>query len=343
MAFDYAPKIRALLAMAEDESLSDEARANYRAKAAELMKSYRIAEEEAIAADPGSVTPISLDIVLLTAGRGHGDLNSFYTQIMCEIADHTGVRVHFSWSSDWSRMATVVGYEGDVRYTEFLWTAAYLMFSTRIDPIWDSTRTPEENIFLLRNAGIERRVIADKAWGNGNEAAARSRVQRIYLREAARRGEDARAAGLGFDTRMYREAYAQSFIDTLGRRLRIARDAANSVGGGVVLHGRADRVREAFYDLFPQYRPTGAVSTYVDPRANCEGCKKAKSGYCGDHKYLKPRKWSQADEMAYQRRINSPSARAGRTSGRDAATGVNLTRGHTTAQRLDASGRAIEG
>jgi hypothetical protein len=230
--------------------------------------------------------------------------------------------------------ATVVGYEGDIRYTEFLWTAAHLMFATRIDPVWDESRTPEENIFFLRNAGIERRVIADKAWGNGNQASARSRVQRIYIREATRRGEDPRATGLGFDTATYRQAYADSFTATLARRLRIARDAANSVGGGLVLHGRSERVDEAFYGVFPAMRPsTEPAKPYVCPD-------------CTDNKVCKrckPRAWTKADEAAYQRRTNSTSARAGASSGQAAADGVVITRGHTTASRLDASGRAIEG
>jgi hypothetical protein len=334
MAFDYASKIAALLAHAEDPATPDEARQTYRDKAAQLMKDYQIAEEEAIAVDPTSATPISRDIVIQSANVGQGDLSHWYAEVFRQICRHTGVRYHTHYDEDWSVVATVVGYEGDVRYTEYLWTAAYLMFCTRIDPVWDSSRTEAENIFLLRNSGVERRRIADMAWGNGTDAAARSKVQRIYVREAARRGEDARAAGLGFHTDTYRAGYADAFTTTLRRRLQMARDAADSVGGGLVLAGRADRVNEAFYVRFPSERPPAdPAGPYV-----CADCTDTKP--CKIHK---PRKWTARDEADFQRRTNSASARAGQASGQRAAEGVDVQRGHTKAQRIDASGVAIEG
>jgi hypothetical protein len=335
MAFDYATKIQALLAHAENESNPDHVREMFRTKAEELMKAYRIAEEELLATDETGTAPISHVIVI---ARDYGNMSHWAQSVFSSIALHTGVR-HFTNYQDHPSgrgehlVATVVGYEGDVRYTEFLWTAAYLMFSTRIDPTWSAERTEAENIFLLRNAGIERRKIADAAWGNGREAAARSKVQRIYLREAAARGEEARAVGLSHSTEMYRQAYARAFVNTLRTRLRVARDAANSTGGSLVLHGRQERVDEAFYTLFPRLRPsTEPAVPYVCP--DCTDVKK-----CKIHK---ERKWTLADEARWQRRYNSPSARAGETSGQVAADGVTIARGHTTASRLDASGRAIE-
>ena len=146
---------------------------------------------------------------------------------------------------------------GDLRYFELLWTSAYLMFSTRIDPHWDDTLTEAENIHRMRRAGHTRKEIADRAWGNsaGDVAANRSKVQRIYVAQAKAAGEDPAAAGLGFQAKDYRRAYADAFLNHLTRRLREARDAANAVGGVVVLAGRAERVQEAFYTLVPEARP----------------------------------------------------------------------------------------
>lgn len=342
--FDYASKIQGLLANAEDEGLTDGTRANYRAKAEELMVKYRVAEEELLATDEGAASPIKHEIVV--CHRIDSPMRTWYTSVFSSIARHTGVRYLSRYTEvpgfdgPTSRIvATVVGYEGDVRYTEFLWTAALLMFSTRIDPTWSPDRSESENIFLLRNAGIERRKIADMAWGNGTEAAARSKVQRIYIKEAARRGEEARATGLSHNTSVYRTAYARSFRDTLEYRLRDARDAADSVGGGLVLHGRADRVDEAFYVAFPHLRPSDTPTTF-DEAAPCAKCAKAKSGHCRDHR---PLGWTKADEARWQRMNTSTSALSGATSGRAAAEGVAIVRGHDRAQRLDASGRAIEG
>lgn len=345
MGFNYAAKIQALLAKAAScqELGHDEEASMFRAKAEELMRKYHMEEEEALAVDPTSVSPILKTVLVRSGGQGQGDLSSQYNKIFMGICRHTGVRAYLNVTNDWSTVASVVGYEGDVRYTEFLWTAAYLMFSTRIDPTWDARRSEDENIFLLRQSGIERRRIADMAWGNGDDPAARSKVQRIYKREAARRGEDILASGLGFTASTYRQAYADSFTTTLLRRLRDARDAADSVHGAMELSGRAARVDEMFYEKFPECRPpTGPVAPWVDPRTDCSKCKKAKSGACNDHAYLRERSWTAADDRRHYALHYSASAQAGRASGTTAAENVVISRSER-AGRLEPSGVAIEG
>lgn len=326
MSFDYAAKIQALIANSEDESLPETARAMYRTKAEEFMRLYRVAEEDALATDPGSAAPITKTIRL----AGVTELVSWYTMVFSSIAAHTGVRWVTRYTADYSGTeATVVGYEGDVRYAEFLWTAALLTFVTRIDPSWDADLTVEENVYRLRNAGIERRVIADRAWGNGSQASARSKVQRIYLRECANRGETARATGLSHDTATYRQAYARSFRDTLRRRLMDARDAVDASAGALVMHGREARVDEAFYALFPHLRPSTEPRPEPTPCAKCTPEK-----LCRDHRS----RWTQKDEARYQRAVNSPSARAGTVKGREAAADVLITRDHTRTSRVTCDG-----
>jgi hypothetical protein len=327
MAFDYAAKIQALLANADNESLPDEARATYRAKAEELMIKYRVAEEEALATDPASSKPIHH--VIKIADR-RGVMQHWYTMVFQAIVNHTGCRMAPKWDQG-QELMIVVGYEGDVRYTEFLWTAALLMFSTRIDPRWDDQLPEAENVWRLRNAGIERRIIADQAWGcgAGQEAKNRSKVQRIYLAQCRQRGEDPRVTGLGHQTDIYREAYARSFYRTLKDRLREARDAVDSFGGGVVLHGREERVDEAFYTLFPSRRPNpNQEPVQVTP---CPRCTPEKA--CRKHA------WNASDEREWQRRNNSPSALAGDVSGRHAAEGVIIQRGHRAPTRVDSGSR----
>lgn len=344
MARDYASLIRSLLALAEHPNTPVEEARQAQAKAEGLMREYRVSEEEALAVDPGSVLPITFKIVLRSAGQGGSELTSYVYDIFGLIARHCGVRFHINRLADWSTEATVVGYEGDVRYAEFLWTASYLMFSTRIDPTWSPNRSEDDNIFMLRQAGIPRGQIADMAWGNGKDAAARSKVQRIYVRECARRGETPLATGLGFQSSSYRTAYADSFVTTLSSRLRVARDAANSVAGLPVHHGRQERVDEAFYGVFPKLRPdTSPVPAWVDPRTECPKCAKAKSGACNDHSYMRERAWTQADQRRQDTRLYGASARAGRGAGSTAAQGVNVQRGHTSENRLDRANGALEG
>lgn len=345
MAFDYAAKVRMLLALAESERKlgHDEAAANAEAKAFRFMADYAIAEEDALAVDPTIAVPTSLTVEF---GTNDYAVSMYYPMMAQSIAKHTGCRVYTARLNSGKFRVTVVGYEGDVRYFEFLWTSAHLMFATRIDPTWDAESPEADNIFRMRRAGIERRVIADKAWGSGAGALAsnRSKVQRIYLRQAEIAGEAANATGLGFNTKHYREAYAESFVTTLTRRMRQARDAADSVGALPTLHGRADRVDEAFYEMFPRMRPSTTVAeAYVPANETCDKCLAAKSGYCRNHQYLKPRTWSQADEARYLARTNGSSARAGSSSGRTAAEGVVLRGTAARTDRVDGSGKAIEG
>jgi hypothetical protein len=326
--FDYASKIQALLARADHPNTPEAEAASCRAMAETLMRKYRIDQEAALATDPGAATPIFHDIRVTTYDvNASRDLERYYTQVLRSIVSHAGCMTTLRWEDGY--VATICGYEGDVRYAEYLWTAALLMFSTRIDPRWDAALPEAENIWRLRNAGLERRVIADQAWGRGagKIAANRSKVQRIYVRECGLRNEPVRAAGLGYKTDAYREAYAESFADELNWRLRMARDAADREGGAIVMHGRADRIKEAFWGRFPNLRPQppkaapeGAEVVYTP----CPRCAVNPSGRCKEHPY---KAVTVAMERAWRARENSSSAAAGRASGRDAASRVEIARG----------------
>ncbi len=341
MAFDYAGKVRALLANADDETLSDEARQSYRDMAFRIMRDYAIAEEEALAVDPASIVPTHLTISF--EPRDY-TMAHFYPMIASRIAQHVGVRIYVKRNHYGPWSMTVVGYEGDLRYFELLWTGSHLMFSTKVDPSWDGTLSDAENVYRMRSAGIKRRVIADRAGWDGDKAASRSRVQRVYLKEAATRGEGAAASGLGFDSNSFRESYGDQFVTTWTRRMRAARDAADSAGGVMEFAGRADRIDEAFYELFPNMRPSTEVAEpYVAPNANCPKCKAAASGYCRAHNWLKPRTWTQADQARADRRTYGASARAGRSAGAAAAEGVHLRGTAARTDRVESGQRALEG
>lgn len=337
--FDYAAKIRGLLAMAEsaEQIGNDHEAAAFRAKAQEWMNRYRVAEEGALAEDPASIEPTHVNIDFYFRSY---EVSSAYLTMAASLARHCEIRINIAVLANMGYRITAVGYEGDLRYFEFLWTSAHLMFATKIDAHWQPERSVAENIFFMRQAGIKRAEIADAAGWDGRKAADRSKVQRQYLAEAARRGEAAAATGLGFQAKDYRRAYADAFTTRLERRLREARDAANSVGGVVVLSGRADRVDEAFYLLFPKRRPSTEVVASV-PTKECERCAKAKSGACRQHPNYR---WTAAMEARWQRQQYGASASAGRASGRQAADGVVL-RGTAspTAKRVEASNRALEG
>ena len=359
MGFDYAAKIRGLIAKADSlDAMGNHGEAQaFRNKAAVWIKEYELAEESAIAIDPRSISP---ELRTIDVTPPSSELNHYLVLIADVIARHCEIRLHTSRPTWGTYRFQAVGYEGDLRYFEFLWTSAHLMFSTHIDPHWDDTLAPEVNIHRMRRAGHTRKEIAHRAFGDGNLPANRSKVQRIYVAQAKASGENPAAAGLGFQAKDYRQAYAQAFLDRLSRRLREARDAANAVGGVVVLAGRKERVQEAFYAFVPEARPSTEPSLeFADPTLTCPRCIKLRADelkkpaqirrdpaevVCREHNWMKPRKWTQADQERWERKQYGASAQAGRSSGHQAADGVVL-RGTAspTAKRVEAANRALEG
>lgn len=317
-------KIQALLAKAESTEFPDEAAALY-AKAEELMRKYRITEEELIAEDQFAAVPVMHSLF------GYSQTTEFYNEyrmMMYWIADHCGIEMVTRYDNPGEETGfwfDLFGYEGDLRVAEWLWSSARLVFGSHLEPQVDPRLSDQVNAYNLRQAGVLRKDIARKLWGD-NTPALRSKAQRLYLAECATRGERPAVSGLGTDADMYRQSYAEGFVSRLSDRLRAARNAADSVGGGLVLHGRAERVKEAKYQAYPRLRPLSKeeIAKRQEERANLPAPK-----VDGRRK-----SWTQADERAYQRR-NGHSARAGRVAGGTAAGKVEIGRGHTPAQRVD--------
>lgn len=346
MAFDYAAKISALLANAEDETLPEAARASYRAKAEQLMRDYRIAEEDAIATEGTAAVPVSDSIVIMEHNAYFNPLQAHYWGIWSAIADHCGIRTSGVYSGhryssdedDQKLTATAVGYEGDIKYAELLWLAARLVFLTRIDARKDPSLSDAENCYYMRGSGMKRNQIARALWGSADDdGAAHGRVQKLYVAECVKRGETPKVSGRGIQVDVYREAYANGFYNELYWRLRAAASAVAKESGGLVLHGRKERVDEAYYTLFPGHRPMSEedyakhAARRAEELANCEDCKKttSKTGMCKRHR---PSEVTAAEKRRQERMYGSAEAHAGMRAGERAAKAVHLSRTGTDAQ-----------
>jgi hypothetical protein len=317
-------KIQALLAKAESTEFPEEAATLY-TKAEELMRKYRISEEELIAEDQFAAVPVMHSLF------GYSDQTDFsneYRMMMYWIADHCGIEMVTRYDNPGEETGfwfDLFGYEGDLRMVEWLWSSARLVFGSHLEPQVDPKVSDQVNAYNLRQAGVLRKDIARKLWGD-NTPALRSKAQRLYLAECTARGERPAVSGLGTDADMYRQSYAEGFVSRLSDRLRAARNAADSIGGSLVLHGRAERIKEAKYQAYPRLRPLSKeeIAKRQEERANLPALK-----VDGRRK-----SWTQADERAYQRR-NGHSAQAGRVAGGTAAGKVEIARTHTPAQRVD--------
>jgi hypothetical protein len=295
-------RIQALINKADDAAATPEEAATYRAKAEELLRKYRLQEEDLIAQDPASAEPVCHSFLLYSyssrVGAGYRDLISL-------IAWHNGCSMITS-NYDEGVWANLVGYEGDLRATELMYTNAVLVFQERIDPRVDPSMSDEDNCYRLRSAGMLRREVAEAVFGE-NTTALRSRVQRLYVAACAKRNEAPAVEGT-VNAKDYRRAYADGFNNTLRRALWVARDAADSVGGAIVLHGRAERVQEAVYSFFPRLRPSTEPVVVEDVKS------------------IKEYKPTKRDEQRAYRRFYSRTARAGNAAGRSAAADVQLDR-----------------
>jgi hypothetical protein len=146
-----------------------------------------------------------------------------------------------------------------------------------------------------------------------------ARVGRLYKAECEERGEQPLLSGRGVTGKAYREQYADQFITTLHGRLWQARQAAGVSGGGLELHGRKERIKEAFYAAYPDQRPKPPAAA-IGGAQECEKCKASKRGACREHYVPMGRSSSGPDYY-------SVAAERGRLAGSAAARAVNLGRG----------------
>lgn len=298
-------KIQKLLVTADHPNTSATEAATFRGHAEMLMRKYRVAQEELIATDPLGIVPAVHRFFV--CGYGHA-FTSQLMSLMTMACNHAGVRVSHAWGEVHGQRgvnATMVGYESDLQLAEWLYASARLTFGQHLEHTIDPTLTDSENVYLLRRGGMLRKDIALAMWGVNNSSL-RSKAQRHYITECRMRGEQPQVEG-GVNANTYRRAYADGFVTRFYTRLRDARDAADSNGGTVVLHGRDKRVDEKFYEVFPELRPKPVV---IDPKEK-------------PFKYRPPTKaqMAKADRMFY-----SPAANAGRDAGYSAADRIEISR-----------------
>lgn len=362
-----AEQIGKLIAMSEDESLTAAARATYAEKAEGMMREYRIDEENVISTGQAQVLPQRYEITLVEGLHRYysSEFQDAYIRIWQEIQRHAGLVGHVTYRYEGEAQARNVvavgfGYEIDIRLAQFLWTAAHLTFATRIDTKVNRSLSDQENCYYMRGSGMERNDIAELLWGSARtDGVAHGKVQKLYLAECAKRGETPSVGGKGFQAKRYREAYAGGFVDQFGWRLRDARSAVDAQSGGLVLHGRKERIREAYWEAFPEKAPPSAEESAAAravreqlmaeeaarelecaTKGKCAAAlkraeaKAAERGYPLTHGELerakcrthRPYEATASDRARWERERNAPERSAGRRAGKEAASSVEFRR-----------------
>lgn len=286
-------RVRALLDKGESTEHEGEARL-CREKAEELMRKYRIEEEQLIAeGDPNSTEPIYREFKFF-------DPNSTYMHdylsLMSMAAYHCGIKFAYGYGGS----IHAVGYEADIAYAEMLATSARWVMRRRLEPEVDKGLSDQDNVYYLRSAGIERPRISEMLWGHRRWS---QKVTNLYKAACSARGETPKVVGKDVSAKDYRAAYARGFVARFGARLRDARDATDRIGGTMELHGRKERVEEAYYTRYPEHRPKPSDSDGPAPKS-------------------KP--MTKAEYEAYRKRYLGKSAQLGQSVGSDAADEIEI-------------------
>lgn len=286
-------KVQALIAKADStQDQYPEEAAECRRLADAMMAKYRIEESMLAAAAPAGtgLTPVWSSWSVCALGNGFKD---YYRQIAASIMYHVGARGVFRYVSvDGISMVVleVVGYESDLRYGEMLLTSALLAFGQHLEPQVDPKLSEQVNAYRLRMAGMELRRLAVLIRGSEANTKGNRRALRMMVKaEAELRGDDPNIVlGQGNNMKTFRASYAEGFSTEIYSRLLRMRYVAGEESQALVLAGRKDAVDEAFYVKYPQYRPQPRTAAIGNGRDACSKCAKAKSGFCNEHRHLRP-------------------------------------------------------
>lgn len=309
---DILRKVEGLLAKAESTTFPEEAD-SCRAMAEALMYKYRIEEAMLAKAQPTGAKPEWRQILVC----GWGEFSATYKLLAASVTQHFECKAAFLYDGAEYRM-DVCGYASDLAFIDALWQSIRLAFADRMEPKVDRKLTDQVNAYRLRKAGIEGRRIAQMIYGSDAKPL-RVKVRGMFRKEAEARGEDPEPLlGRGVNVKGYRNSYALAFEDEIWRRLRLMRSSRGEESQALVLVGRTEAIAEAFYEKYPHLRPAPAGTRAIgNEQGQCPKCAKAKSGYCREHSYMRPR-------ASRGPRLNS----AGMAAGRAAARSVDLgTRG----------------
>jgi hypothetical protein len=306
-------RVEALLAKADSTDFPEEAK-SFREKAEALMWQYRIEEATLRQAAPtGTLKPEWVDIVV----SGFGEYQYIYSTMFGAVVQHFDCKAATTFDGA-QRVAHVVGYPSDLRFIDALWQSIRLAFANRMEPKYNPEESDQVNAYRLRKAGLEGRRIAMMIYGS-DDRSLRPKVRAMFKAESLKRGEDPTPLlGKGVNVKGYRASYAAAFEDEIWRRLYYMKHSRGEQEQGLILASRAEDINEAFWEKYPHLRPAPAGTPRIgNEQDGCPKCAKAKSGYCREHSYLKPRA---------PRYIKGNSA--GLAAGREAARSVDLgTRG----------------
>jgi hypothetical protein len=260
---DVIKRVRDLIAKANDPASSANEKEQYLAAAHSRMKRHQIdmAMLDASRTLGEKRTPVVKVIQLFDKGY---EWAPYFQTLIEQIARTNMVRVMHKWDDT---ELTIVGMLEDVQWTEMLWMNTFLEFVSRLDPRWDLNKSIDENIYVFKNAGYKWKDIWDVGYfkhpggmpdGMGHFVPGKCKYMITgYKKMCALKGTEP----VGTQTfAAYRHSFTRAFVDRIGYRLELMREAAQKAedsvpGSAVALVDVKAQIDEEFYRLFEFMRP----------------------------------------------------------------------------------------
>lgn len=293
-------KVRALIAKAEGTDNAHEAE-TYLEKAQALMLKHSIDEAMLNMARPAEdrIRPESLEwFKIADAGT---PIRDQIINLAAEVAEHFGCKiVFFGLRRGGARdraFCTVIGFPSDLRSFQTLFTALHLDLVSRLQPRPDVSKSFDENVYNLHEAGVNWRQISNimnrayqtldrpahwrqavrvnekfgadtlVPWdGNSMDG---GRLIRAYKRHCAAIGEAPRVVKSPV---MYQRNFAAGYVGRVTIRLIEARTKNDSAEVGSALALRSNGIEELFKEMFPKVgKAVRQKDIGYDPRARTAG------------------------------------------------------------------------
>lgn len=325
-------KVRALISTAEHPNTPPAEAQTASEMADRLMLKYAIDEALARTAAPAAERQ-KPGTAMIELGEDW-DLMPYIAAMANHIASFTRCKIrHYVRyvGGDTGYLSKVYGFESDLRYFEILYTTIRLHMVGALRPKIDPSESLEDNCYRLHNAGYNWLQIAElygwrkrgsfetedprygkECWTHQRTDEKKSNWQlgsqnkRAYFKACKERGETPQKISAG-GTQTYRVSAFEGYASKIGIRLRKLAGERSGDGAEIVLRSAMEDVeglfREDNPDLFQEAKAM----------AECEACKKSKSGHCRSHRprAYKPRAFSQAGYTAGSVHADSADLMAG--------------------------------
>lgn len=270
-------KVRKIIAKADGTDNTEEREA-FLQKASALMLQHSIDEAmlEATRPEEKRTQPEALEFIDIATGGT--PVKDALVDLSAAIAEHFGCKIVFfglqNGKARDSVYGTVVGFPSGLQSFQTLFTALQLELARQINPKASADRSFDENVYILRSAGVKWGEIAFQlnriylAMSDEERAAQgwkliplRNDAQypipaAAYRRYCKKIGEAPRRTQSPVN---YQRNFATGFVSQISMRMIMMRIEAQEAteGSGTALVLRADAIDDKLNDMFPKVKEMG--------------------------------------------------------------------------------------